>query len=40
MQVDGDKRVTVIETSSGRKLEGEEAPCKKDLQEWMKEHPG
>ena len=37
---DADKRVSVIETSTGNKLTGEEAPMKKDLEQWLQEHPG
>ena len=37
---DENKRVTVIETSSGKKLTGEEAPLKSDLEKWLTEHPG
>ena len=33
-------RVTVIETSTGEKLTGEDAPKKSELEEWLKEHPG
>lgn len=37
---DGEKRVTVIETSTGNKLSGEDAPKKAELEEWLKEHIG
>jgi len=32
--------VTVIETSTGKKLTGEDAPIRKDLEKWLSEHPG
>ena len=32
--------VTVIETSTGKKLTGEEAPLRKDLEKWLTDHPG
>ena len=35
-----DKRVTVIETATGNKLKGEDAPKKSELEEWLKEHTG
>lgn len=37
---DGERRVTVIETSTGEKLTGEDAPKKAELEEWLREHPG
>ena len=37
---DGEARITVIETSTGEKLTGEDAPKKAELEEWLKEHPG
>ncbi len=37
---DKDKRVTVIETSTGKKITGEDAPLKSELEKWLKEHPG
>ena len=35
-----DKRVGVIETTTGNKITGEEAPRKSELEKWLKEHPG
>ncbi len=35
-----DKRVTVIETATGTKLTGEDAPLKSELEKWLEEHPG
>lgn len=35
-----DKRVSVIETSTGNKLTGEDAPLKSELEKWLQEHPG
>ena len=32
--------MTVIETSTGTKLSGEEAPKREELEAWLKEHPG
>ena len=32
--------VTVIETSTGKKLTGDEAPLRKDLEKWLADHPG
>ena len=32
--------MTVIETSTGKKLTGEDAPIRKDLEKWLSEHPG
>lgn len=37
---DSDRRVTVIETATGNKLKGEDAPLKSEVEEWLKEHPG
>lgn len=37
---DPERRVTVIETSTGTKLTGEEAPKKCELEKWLQEHPG
>lgn len=37
---DENKRVTVIETSTGKKLTGEEAPLRSELEKWLTEHPG
>ena len=33
-----DKRVTVIETSTGKKLTGDQAPLKSELEQWLKDH--
>ena len=35
-----DKRVTVIETSTGNKLTGEDAPRKEELEQWLQDNPG
>ena len=32
--------MTVIETSTGDKLTGEDAPKKSELKEWLEQHPG
>ena len=32
--------VTVIETSTGKKLTGEDAPIRKELEKWLSDHPG
>ena len=37
---DPERHVTVIETSTGTKLTGEEAPKKCELEKWLQEHPG
>ncbi|XP_065904965.1 transcription activator BRG1-like isoform X2 [Dysidea avara] len=37
---DMEAHVTVIETSTGKKLTGEDAPIRKDLEKWLSEHPG
>ena len=37
---DENKRMTVIETSTGKKLTGEEAPLRSELEKWLVEHPG
>ena len=29
-----------METSTGNKLTGEEAPLKSELEKWLQEHPG
>lgn len=34
-----DYRVTVIDTSTGKKLSGDQAPLKSELEQWLKEHP-
>lgn len=35
-----DKPVTVIETSTGKVLSGEEAPLLSQLHQWLEMHPG
>lgn len=35
-----DRKVTVIETSTGNTLSGENAPTVKHVQEWLQAHPG
>ena len=35
-----DKHVTVIETSSGTRLTGEDGPLHSELEQWLKDHPG
>ncbi|XP_044262414.1 ATP-dependent helicase brm isoform X2 [Tribolium madens] len=35
-----DRPVTVIETTTGKKLSGEDAPMLSQLQEWLLQHPG
>ena len=37
---DEEARITVIETSTGEKLTGENAPKKGELEEWLKQNPG
>jgi SWI/SNF-related matrix-associated actin-dependent regulator of chromatin subfamily A protein 2/4 len=37
---DAEKRITVVETSTGNKLEGSDAPMKGELDQWLEEHPG
>ena len=34
-----DYRVSVIDTSTGKKLTGDEAPLKSELEQWLQEHP-
>ena len=34
-----DHRVSVIDTSTGKKLTGELAPLKSELEKWLQEHP-
>ena len=34
-----DYRVSVIDTSTGKKITGEEAPLKSELEQWLQEHP-
>ena len=36
----GERRVSVIETSTGNKITGEDAPMRKDLEQWLQKHPG
>ncbi|CAI8041926.1 Transcription activator BRG1 [Geodia barretti] len=38
-EVKEDYRVTVIDTSTGKKLTGDQAPLKSELEQWLKEHP-
>lgn len=35
-----DRKVTVMEPATGKKLKGENAPTFRELQEWLKTHPG
>ena len=35
-----DAHVTVIETSTGKKLTGEDAPTRKELEKWLSDNPG
>ncbi|KYB25022.1 brahma [Tribolium castaneum] len=35
-----DRPVTVVETATGKKLSGEDAPMLSQLQEWLLQHPG
>ena len=37
---DGEKRITVMETSTGNKITGEDAPKKAELDQWLEDHPG
>jgi len=37
---DPNRHVTVIETSTGTKITGEDAPIKSELKKWLQEHPG
>ena len=32
--------MTVIQTSTGERLTGEDAPMKSELKEWLEQHPG
>ena len=34
-----DHRVSVIDTSTGKKLTGELAPLKSELEKWLQDHP-
>lgn len=38
--VDIESRVPVISLKDGTRLAGEDAPKRKDLDQWLKEHPG
>lgn len=38
--VDTDSRVPVINLKDGTRLAGDDAPRRKDLEQWLKEHPG
>ncbi|KPP63602.1 hypothetical protein Z043_118121, partial [Scleropages formosus] len=38
--VDAESRVPVINLKDGTRLAGEDAPKRKDLEQWLKEHPG
>uniref|UniRef100_W5MK45 Chromodomain helicase DNA binding protein 9 n=1 Tax=Lepisosteus oculatus TaxID=7918 RepID=W5MK45_LEPOC len=38
--VDTESRVPVINLKDGTRLAGDDAPKKKDLEQWLKEHPG
>ena len=31
--------MSVIETSTGKKLTGDQAPLKSELEQWLQEHP-
>lgn len=35
-----DKPITVIESSTGKKLSGDDAPMLSQLQQWLEAHPG
>lgn len=35
-----DRPITVVETATGNKLSGEEAPMLSQLQEWLSQNPG
>ena len=37
---DTEMRVSVINLKDGTRLAGEDAPKRKDLEQWLKEHPG
>uniref|UniRef100_A0A7N8XKU1 Chromodomain helicase DNA binding protein 9 n=1 Tax=Mastacembelus armatus TaxID=205130 RepID=A0A7N8XKU1_9TELE len=39
-QVDAESRVPVINLKDGTRLAGDDAPRRKDLEKWLKEHPG
>lgn len=38
--IDTESRVPVISLKDGTRLAGEDAPKRKDLDQWLKEHPG
>ncbi len=38
--IDTETRVPVISLKDGTRLAGEDAPKQKDLDQWLKEHPG
>lgn len=38
--IDTESRVPVINLKDGTRLAGDDAPRKKDLEQWLKEHPG
>lgn len=38
--VDTETRVPVINVKDGTRLAGDDAPKRKDLDQWLKEHPG
>lgn len=38
--VDTESRVPVINLKDGTRLAGDDAPRRKDLDQWLKEHPG
>lgn len=40
VSADTETRVPVINLKDGTRLAGEDAPMRKDLQLWLKEHPG
>lgn len=37
---DNESRVPVINLKDGTRLAGDDAPRRKDLEQWLKEHPG
>lgn len=37
---DTESRVPVINLKDGTRLAGDDAPRRKDLEQWLKEHPG
>lgn len=38
--LDTESRVPVINLKDGTRLAGDDAPKKKDLEQWLREHPG